>query len=647
MGIFSFLFKEAEIKKEETSDDFDSFFSKELLIDILNASNSMNLVFSKHDGWISANQTFFDTMGYKDIYDFRRQHESIRDLFISESEEVFTEDDYSWLNYVKRYQKTGYNVRLKNKDYEVLEINLKCFMSRSSREIYILEFEDISKLEFAKKQINEVDKLKTKFLTNIGHEFRTPMNGIIGFLELLSTTQLDKVQQEYVELIDSSSKNLMSNIGTLLDLSQMQGGKLYLENEKFDLALHMEELLYQAIMSARDKGVKLLSFIDPKLPKEINADIRKIKQVMNSLIHNAIKSTPRDGRITVEIKLLKRQANGNCSIGFGVRDNGDGISKYKIEDVLKPFNEVNSADEKFGVDLSLAHGLVTLLGSNLHIKSDKGKGSYFNFVIDFNETLGQAFKMISKKKVKVLLLDNTKIDEANFLASYLRSFSVDVEKSNELDENIYDGVEALYIIAKQNDSSWMLKLGTFGKKVPVIILLNEGEKLQTKLTHVIDEVLSCPLFPSRISRQLSKLDGIYLKARVHKKLTLEEAVTVLVVEDNLINQRLMQIMLKEYKIHLMSASNGNEAVEMCKREHFDIVFMDIDMPEKNGIIATKEIKHTVDLNSRTPIIALTAMAMQGDKSMLLKEGLDDYLAKPITREKLEVMLKKYLKSVFV
>jgi len=127
------------------------------------------------------------------------------------------------------------------------------------------------------------------------------------------------------------------------------------------------------------------------------------------------------------------------------------------------------------------------------------------------------------------------------------------------------------------------------------------------------------------------------------QLSLKESISALVVEDNLINQRLIQILLKEYNIVVSTASNGNEAVQKCKKGRFDIVFMDIDMPEKNGIVATKEIKKSVSLNKTTPIVALTAMAMEGDKEMLLKEGLDDYLSKPLTREKLEHILDKYLK----
>lgn len=645
MGLFSFFSNKSA--GELHIQNSDNIFSKELLGDIFNSSHSMFLIFSKHDGWIGANNKFYKELGYKNINDFTRQHNSVRDLFLSESEEIFTEDDKSWLEYIKRNKTDGYKVRLYNLENKILDISLKCTHSNSSKAFYILEFEDITKVEHAKIQTKEVEKLKTKFLSNIGHEFRTPMNGIIGFIELLSHSKLDKTQTEYLHLIENSSRNLMSNIETLLDLSQMQSGRLKLENEKFALVPHVEELVYQHMVLAKEKGIKVISFIDPKLPQELDGDIRKIKQVMNSLIQNAIKFTSRGGRVIVEVKLLKRQANGNCSISFGVKDNGKGISKHRLSEILEPFTSGDHADERLGVGLSLSYGLVKLFGSDLNIQSQENEGSYFNFVLNFKESKGQAYKMMPKKKVKVLLLDTKKIDEANFLSSYLRSFSVDVVKSNILDKSIYDGVEALYIVANQSDSSWMLKLGTFRKKIPVVMLLDEGEKLQTKLTHVIDEVLVLPLFPSRIFKHFTSMHGTPLEVKEKEQLQIKEQVNALIVEDNLINQRLIQIMLRGYDIHVLTASNGNEAIEMCQKERFDIVFMDIDLPEKNGILATKEIKETVDLNGKTPIVALTAMAMQGDREMLLREGLDDYLSKPITRDKLEATLQKYLKALVV
>ena len=296
-----------------------------------------------------------------------------------------------------------------------------------------------------------------------------------------------------------------------------------------------------------------------------------------------------------------------------------------------------------GVGLSLSNGLVKLLGSKLKIQSEEGSGSYFNFVLNFRASKGQAYKMLPKKKVKVLLLDNAKIDEANFLTIYLRSFAIDVIKSNHLNKNIYDGIDCLYIIADQNDSVWIRELAKYSKKARVVLLIEERQKLETKVTHIVDEVLRTPLLPSHVATHL--YERYHIESVVHPSapLKMKDSIRALVAEDNLINQRLVQVILQSYKILVSTASNGSEAVDMCNKNQYDIIFMDIDMPDKNGIEATHEIKEGKSLNVLTPIIALTAMAMDGDKEMLLEEGLDDYMSKPLTREKLEYILEKYLK----
>lgn len=645
MGFFSFFSN--QVVKEVAVDDYSMFFTRGTYAEILDSSANRMLFFTKNNGWVGANKSFLKTFKLSDIEEFRTRFDSVRDIFLNESEEIFTESDGSWLDYIKKYRPEGYDVTLVDTNNNVLSISAKCHKISSNKGFYILELEDVTDLKKAELKTKEVETLKSKFLSNIGHEFRTPMNGILGFLELLSVSHLDKKQLEYISLITKSSKNLMGNIETLLDLSQMQGGRLQLEPSQFDIVKEMEELVHNFFVLGTDNGVKVLSFIDPKLPKSLNGDIRKIKQIMSSLIKNAIKYTHRGGRVVIEVKLLKRQMNGECSIGFGIKDNGPGISPEQIAVISEPFNAGNQADERLGVGLNLSHGLVNLLGSELRVKSDTESGSYFNYVLDFKESDGQSYKMMPKRKVKVLLLDKTKIDEANFLTTYLRSFAVDVIKSNILDENVYDNISSLYVVANQNDSSWMLKLGTFIKKTPVIMLLSNGEKLQTKLTHVVDDVIRKPLFPSVMSNHLNRLYGQDLSNIKEEKLELGGLLTALVVEDNLINQRLVQILLQGYNIVVATASNGNEAVRMSSKNKYDVIFMDIDMPEKNGIIATQEIKASMNINAHTPIIALTAMAMEGDRDMLLNEGLDDYLAKPLSRDKLENVLNKYLKVTAV
>lgn len=644
MGIFSLFSKSDKTRQqhEVKEKDYTLILGSALFKEIADKHAPMVLYYLKGQGFIGANELFLKTMGLYDIAQFKRKYESVRDMFVYESEEIFTESDKSWMDYIKKYKPDGYRLHLINSEGSVMAVDAKCSVASYNAHIYILELKDVSEIEQSRDKIKEVEKLKSRFLANIGHEFRTPMNGILGFLELLSQSNLDSKQQEYIEMIANSSKSLMLNIESLLELSQLQGGRLGVESVAFNLLVLVEKLCYDFFIQGERKGVKVLSFIDPKLPLEIIGDSQKVRQILYSLTHNAIKFTPRGGRVTLEVKLLKRYQNGDCSIGFGVKDTGSGISPEQISLIHEPFTAGNHADERLGVGLSLSHGLVNLLGSELKIQAKMGEGSYLNFVLDIKGSKGQNYKMMPKKKVKVLLLDQSRVDDANLIATYLRSFAIDVIKSSQLDESLYEDIEELYVVANQNDSSWMLELGTFAKKVPITLLLDQDEKLQTRLTHIVDGVLEKPFLPSKVASYLSRNAKKSFSPKNQIENKIKESAKVLVVEDNLINQRLIQIMLQESQLSVSTAANGIEAVEMCEESRYDLIFMDIDLPQKNGIVATKEIKNRLTLNQSTPIVALTAMAMQGDREMLLGEGLDEYIAKPLTRIKLQEVLDKYL-----
>ena len=642
MGIRSLFSSDKNVKKARSvkNADLDEYLDKDFYLNIVNHSHSMILYFIEGPGWIGSNQRFLDVMGYDDIDTFREQTDSVRDLFLDEDEEIFTESDKSWLDYIRKHQKDGYRVSIASKDGSVMTISALAHKSPKNPKLYILEFEDVTKVHESELKINEVEQLKQKFLANIGHEFRTPMNSILGFIELLDETQLTQSQQDYLSLINRSSKNLMTNIETLLDLSQLQAGRLKLQTSEFNFINVVEELFTGIYFTAQEKGIKVLAFIDPKIPKLIVGDPKKISQVLYSIADNAVKYTAKGSSVNIDIKLLKRLSSGECSIGFTVKDKGKGISSEQIAILNEPFTSTNQADERLGVGLSLSCGLVNLLNSELKIQS-QNDGTTVHFVLDFKESKEQSFEQIPKKKVRVLLLDNKLLDEANLLTLYLRSFGVDVVKSNMLDKNVYDGIDALYILADQNNGAWIDEFTAYVKNAPIILVLPTGEKVATKLEHKVNYTIKLPLHPSAIAQQLYYIYHVTDTKR-EEEIDLKSRAHALVVEDNIINQKLIKILLETYNLTVSTASDGNEAVKITADNKYDIIFMDIDMPHKNGIIATHEIKESFGQNIKTPIVALTAMAMEGDKEMLLAEGLDDYLSKPLTKWKLEGILSKYL-----
>ena len=639
MGIFSLFFNKS---KPEQSSSLELLTDKNFYKQLIDTDSSMILFFTEREGWIGANETFFKHTKLHDIAEFVKVYDGIRDIFMHESEKVFTQDDKGWLEFIMKNRSNGYKVRMLNATGEPLVLNAKVVFDENTQ-IYTLELEDITTLERERLKTKDVENLKTKFLANIGHEFRTPMNAILGFMELLEDTSLNDMQKEYLKMASYSAQNLMVNIETLLELSQLQSGRLKVNEEEFNFVEELEKLTYSFYKEAKIRNIRVLTFIDPKIPKYITSDAPKIIQIVYSIIHHSIKLTKEGGKILIEIKLSKIAPDGSCSIGFAFKDNGEGLSKEQIALISEPFSADTQASERLGVGLSLSNGLIKLLGSNLRIHSEKYSGSYLNFVLHFKKTHGKSYEVLEKKRVKVLLLDQTKLEEAHHLSAYLTAFGLDVIKSNVIDDTIYDDIEALYIVASQKRLAWVLELAAHEKAIPVVMVLDDGEKLHVNLKSLVDKVINLPLLPSRVAQHLELLENYDYDKQKIATLKMKDQARALVVEDNVINQKLIQILLEEYDISVDTALNGLEAVELCEQKSYDIIFMDIDMPYMNGIVATKEIKDNIFIKSTTPIVALTAMAMQGDKEMLLREGLDDYLAKPLTREKLEYILEKYLK----
>ena len=647
MGLFSFmsnLFSSNSPKTSLTGTMHEEgFVSKDLFYQVLDLDGSAILFYTKESGWLGANKLFFSLFDYENIEDFRHKHESIRELFESESEEVFTEEEDMWLEYIKvNRAEEGYDVTILDKIGVTRHLNIKVrILKQRGIDLYLMQMDDVSELNYAMSKTDDIENMKSKFLANIGHEFRTPMNGILGFVELLEHTHPTESQNEYIHMIHSSARNLMTNIESLLDLAQMEGGRFTVNNSEFNLFAEMEEMAQLYTTEGRNKGISVSFYVGAKLPTYIHGDLRKIKQIMNNLINNALKFTPRGGKVVVEVRLLKWIETDKCTIGFTVRDTGSGIPKEQITKVTEPFEAGDQADERLGIGLSLSHGLVELLGGDLKIASEVGRGSQFSFTLSFNAEKENSFQNVSNRRVKVVLLDEKKIDDANLLTNYLRSFGVNVQKVHSLDEKIYDGVDMLYLVASQEQSAWLMKLGSFEKKCRVTLVLDAGEKLQTRTTHLVDYVVNKPLLPTRISEHVNMVFKLNESTTAKEKLS-QKGIRALVVEDNLINQRLISILLQEYDMKVSTASNGDEGVRKCENQDFDIVFMDIDMPVKNGIIATQEIKERMMIGKEMPIIALTALAMEGDRENILEEGLDDYLAKPLTRAKLEYILEKHL-----
>jgi len=520
-----------------------------------------------------------------------------------------------WKGEIKNKAKDGreYHVKtiiapLMNKDGEIIE--------------YIALREDITDLVYAIKKAKEAEQVKMLFLSNMSHEIRTPLNGILGFTELLlKSNNLPEKEKRYINTIHSSSQALLQIINDVLDISKIESGKLTLEKKPFRPICSFKQAAELFKAKAKEKNISYKIDLDFNLTGNIVSDEFRIRQVISNLLGNAIKFTPENGEILFSVKQIDKKEN-KSTICFSIKDTGIGIPKDKQADIFKEFTQAdNSVSRKFGgtgLGLSISYKIVQALGGELKVRSEEGKGSEFYFCIEVevSENGNSMKNSILDLKVGLYKVENKEL--IDYLKKVVNSVS---EVNDNLDE--YD-----IIISSEYLPDYKNKLILFGDTKENIISIPSQFDSSDILNSLIDFVDN--------KENHSKNKDITKLVFNHK---------VLVAEDNEVNQELIKILLDSKGIKYIIANNGLEAVELYKKEKFDLVFMDINMPEMDGIEATKEIKKYEAENNitHTPIIALTANAMEGDKDRFL-EFMDDYLSKPIMEEELNNILNKYLNA---
>jgi len=624
----------------------EDYISKTLFFNYLDAQSAIVMFYCPARGWIGANLAFFKTFGLPNMEAFRHRYARIADFFNDETYEIFAENDGAWLKQLEAERGTAPIVHMTQPDGREAVFSLRAKVVKSGMNgLAFLEMTEITEQVQAKKEREEADSAKRKFLGNISHEFRTPMNGIMGFLDLLKSSHPSATQRDYINMIDRSAKYMMTNIESLLDLAQMQSGKLKIDLNDFKPVSELEALFEHFYYDAKQRGIGLYFYIDPKLPTYIKADQRKLRQVISQLLDNAIKFTEASGRVQVEVRVLKTYENDHCSIGVSVKDTGIGIDPAQLPSVTEPFESGEHPDLRLGVGLTLAEGMLKMMGSHLSISSEKGRGSHFSFAVDVLGTTVASFDALREHRAKVILFDDELRGEANLLSRYLQAFGVAVTKVHHSETITCDDAEVLYIVAPRDNSGWLMQLASSSSPLcRIVMLIEEDEVIPERVRQLVSYTLKKPLLPSRISKHLTQIFKLPPKEAPVSG-PAEGRSKALIVEDNIINQRLIKLLLQEYNLVVTTASNGSEAVELCRKYQYDIIFMDIDMPVKDGIAATHEIRRLgVYKEKPAPIIALTALAMQGDRERILAEGLDDYISKPLGREKLESILEKHLET---
>jgi two-component system sensor histidine kinase/response regulator len=504
----------------------------------------------------------------------------------------------------------------------------------------------------ARKLAETAAQAKSTFLATMSHEIRTPMNGVIGMASLLSETKLTDEQADYVNVISTSGDALLNVINDVLDYSKIESGQLDLEEQAFNLQKMVEDVIDLFAMRAANLNIDLLYEIDYRIPDTIIADSYRIRQVLVNLINNAIKFTHK-GEVYLRVN-LQHVAAHKLELLFEVRDTGIGIPKDKMSRLFKAFSQVDSSNTRkyggTGLGLVISERLVHLMNGKMDVKSTEGLGSTFSFTIScaagaerVPTTIVPQLEHYAGKKV--LVVDDN-FTNLHILSTQLERWSLQPTVLN-------TAAAALELLSKDTDFALIITdmqmpemdgiqlaqaIKRMGIKVPIILLSSIG--LETREQH--EQLFVSAINKPAKSQQLLGLIHQALTEKASREVPVKKAAAqllqlgfaaahplqILVAEDNIINMKLITTVLGKLGYTIDAAANGHLAVEAFLRKNYDLIFMDVLMPEMDGLEATRAIRNYTE-HAQPTIIAMTANAMLEDKEACLAAGMDDYMSKPM------------------